>query len=840
MRIGKKRYITIWFVLSVFLVSVLWCYPNVHAATSGEVPCSEGSVSWSLSDSGELVFSGNGTTDILNGAPGGWWNYYWNDIGFVKSDVTSIRVAEGSAIQLDAADGMFLNYSNCTSIDMTGFDTTQVEDMSSMFYGCTRLENLNITNMDTSNVIDMCGMFSHCYALPALDVTSMDTNNVTDMSGMFCACYKLTDINLSKFKTHNVTDMSCMFQGAEGLKTLDLSSFDTSKVTDMFMMFSGCIALESLDVSNFNTCSVTNMNCMFEYCEKLSTLDLSSFCTPNVMDTGGMFYDCLSLTALDVSNFETQKVTFMAGMFQNCELLESLDLTKFDVRNVESMDYMFKNCKSLKELDLSNFQTTSLLTMREMFYDCESLEKLDLSNFDVRMIRDFEGTFTNCESLKELDFSSFMGKKKLYISLYGCNSLEKLTAGKVDINFKLGRSSGKWFDDEKNIYDLSDWVTLAPGTIIYKVKDSYNIRYVYKGKLKDCPATYMVADGLDKLGTVELDYHTFVGWYEDENYTKPVTSIPKGNLGDVTLYAKMDPNTYTITYMNLEKADDTKDMLSEYTYGLVYDLPSLKSTLYRFDGWYLDSEFTTKIESITPTTNGNLVLYAKWTEWISIFALPESVIKITDETILSLPNDKDVKGSSFSMIQARADKTTKNSIRLKWNKVKNADGYKIYANKCGKKNKYEYIKTIANGSTTKFTHKKLKNGTYYKYIVRAYKLVEGQEITLAASKTIHATTTGGKYGNAKSVKLKTDKKMKSEKGSYTLTIKKNKKYTIKASEVKESKKTQKHRKIAYESSDKTIATVSKKGVVKGIKRGTCYIYAYAQNGVYKKIKVKVR
>ena len=160
--------------------------------------------------------------------------------------------------------------------------------------------------------------------------------------------------------------------------------------------------------------------------------------------------------------------------------------------------------------------------------------------------------------------------------------------------------------------------------------------------------------------------------------------------------------------------------------------------------------------------------------------------------------------------------------------------------KCGKKNRYKYIKTISNGKTTKFTQKKLKKGTYYKYIVRAYKLIDGQEVTIAASKTIHASTTGGKYGNAKSVKIKTDKKMKSKKGSYTLTIKKNKKYTIKASEVKESKKIQKHRKIAYESSDKTIATVSKKGVVKGIKKGTCYIYAYAQNGVYKKIKVKVQ
>ena len=49
-----------------------------------------------------------------------------------------------------------------------------------------------------------------------------------------------------------------------------------------------------------------------------------------------------------------------------------------------------------------------------------------------------------------------------------------------------------------------------------------------------------------------------------------------------------------------------------------------------------------------------------------------------------------------------------------------------------------------------------------------------------------------------------------------------------------------HRGIVFESSDPKIASVGKKGVVKGLKKGTCYIYVYAQNGVYKKIKVTVK
>ena len=51
-----------------------------------------------------------------------------------------------------------------------------------------------------------------------------------------------------------------------------------------------------------------------------------------------------------------------------------------------------------------------------------------------------------------------------------------------------------------------------------------------------------------------------------------------------------------------------------------------------------------------------------------------------------------------------------------------------------------------------------------------------------------------------------------------------------------------HRKaaVSYESSNKAVATVSKKGVVKAKKPGTCVVYAYAQSGVFAKVKVVVK
>lgn len=205
---------------------------------------------------------------------------------------------------------------------------------------------------------------------------------------------------------------------------------------------------------------------------------------------------------------------------------------------------------------------------------------------------------------------------------------------------------------------------------------------------------------------------------------------------------------------------------------------------------------------------------------------------LNDQDILNQKSEGDVKGSSFSKIQAKATKVKKNRITVKWNKVKGADGYQIYAGKCGKNNKYKLVKTIKKASTTSFTYKKLKKGTGYKFIVKAYKNMDGKKYTVAASKNVHEATVGGKRTNTKSVKV--NKK--------AVKIRKGKKFTIKSKIVKASsgKKLLNHRKLSYESTNKKIATVSSKGVVRGKKAGTCYLYIYAENGVFKKMKVTVK
>ncbi|MBU5680711.1 MBG domain-containing protein [Blautia sp. MSJ-9] len=216
--------------------------------------------------------------------------------------------------------------------------------------------------------------------------------------------------------------------------------------------------------------------------------------------------------------------------------------------------------------------------------------------------------------------------------------------------------------------------------------------------------------------------------------------------------------------------------------------------------------------------------------------LTESVtitVKIPDEPTVN-------ETTGYGRLKARSVTQTNNSIKLEWTRVSGADGYIIYGNYCngnGKTYKYNKITTITNGKTRTWTHIKLKKATYYKYIVKAYKVVNGKKVITDTSVSVHATTTGGKYGVAKAVSIT---KIGSKKNVTKATLKKGKTTQITATEIKKDKPIKHHRNICYESSNTKVATVTPDGVIQAKGKGTCTIWVYAQNGVYKTITVTVK
>ncbi|MBR2279732.1 MAG: starch-binding protein, partial [Ruminococcus sp.] len=212
-------------------------------------------------------------------------------------------------------------------------------------------------------------------------------------------------------------------------------------------------------------------------------------------------------------------------------------------------------------------------------------------------------------------------------------------------------------------------------------------------------------------------------------------------------------------------------------------------------------EPTTAVPTVEPTTATPTV---KPTEAPTLAPSKVDFNKNPDEksavnAIAKAKSDGDPKGSVFNKLKAKVAKTTKNSNKITWNKVKGAKKYIIMGNKCGKaaNGKFNAFKKIKTTTGKSFTQKKLKKGTYYKYLVLA---VNAKGKVISASKVIHVATKGGKVTNYKSLKLnktsKTLKKGKTFKLKVTKKTKMNKKGKVKN-----------HRKIKFESANTKIATV---------------------------------
>ena len=98
----------------------------------------------------------------------------------------------------------------------------------------------------------------------------------------------------------------------------------------------------------------------------------------------------------------------------------------------------------------------------------------------------------------------------------------------------------------------------------------------------------------------------------------------------------------------------------------------------------------------------------------------------------------------------KSKKQTSTSVTLNWSKVSGATGYQVYKYNTSKK-KWEKV-----GSTTKTSYevKKLKEGTSYKFKVKAYKTVNKKKYYGSYSSELKSTTKVSKPSKVKGLKAK--------------------------------------------------------------------------------------
>ena len=220
-------------------------------------------------------------------------------------------------------------------------------------------------------------------------------------------------------------------------------------------------------------------------------------------------------------------------------------------------------------------------------------------------------------------------------------------------------------------------------------------------------------------------------------------------------------------------------------------------------------------------------------------AIPETTKPVPESVSVVTPEEEEK--ATLAMNEGLKISQTKSKINISWGKVDTAAGYDVYVQYCGSNFKKEPTAGTNKTDVTKVTVNKINGKELnlkknYKIYIEAYKLVDGKKVSLA--KTITGHIVGRKntaYTNVKMIKL--------AKSKYTVTA--GKTATIKAKTVLVDKRKKQlsnahATQFRYASSDNKIATVSKKGKIKGIAKGQCSVYVYARNGYARKITVTVK
>lgn len=311
------------------------------------------------------------------------------------------------------------------------------------------------------------------------------------------------------------------------------------------------------------------------------------------------------------------------------------------------------------------------------------------------------------------------------------------------------------------------------------------------------------------------EHYDFGGWYKDNKLTEAF-DFEKDVTEPMTLYAKWNPKEYTVSFAS---NGGTAVNSVKYKYESKLSKPSDPVREgYVFVGWYTD-EALTKAFSFDTVPSGNFTLYAKWI--IPDYDISKDEIKANSLTL----------GTKFTV------KESGGKLTVKWGKVKDADYYYVYSNKCDKGFKVKPVKIAKSKTSTtikKVGSSKVKSTDNYEVYVSAVKLYYGKEYEIG--KTVAAHIAGSKsktYTNASKINAKSSYTVKKGK-----TIKLG--ATVKKADAKKKLLPKKHAaELRYEVSDKKIS-VDKNGKVKGKTKGTAYVYIIAQNGTCKKVKVTVK
>ena len=255
----------------------------------------------------------------------------------------------------------------------------------------------------------------------------------------------------------------------------------------------------------------------------------------------------------------------------------------------------------------------------------------------------------------------------------------------------------------------------AAGYEVYSVDDAGN--YNLLATIEDPTVTSWKHTGLKDV-TVYYSIRSFGDTNGVRYYSAFSKAFPGGTNG-VEYTISVKKNAYGNVVISWYDPEESFDIDGDYDFETVDFTLYKKSTsnpnwtsIYTVTADQYDEEYsyTDKNISYKGTTSYKLVVNGKtffWGDDYEFYWDTESPVKSIKGTKAKAPTLK---------VSSTANST---SLKLSWNKVNGATGYKIYAAN-SKNGTYKLVKTIKSSKTTSWTHTKLKTGQTKHYKIKSY------------------------------------------------------------------------------------------------------------------------
>ena len=353
---------------------------------------------------------------------------------FMNVPITKITIPKS----LETASGYYNGanicgaFYNCSTLKEVNFEEGVTKIPSRLFAGCNGIEKIIVPNTVT-NIEERA--FEDCINLEKAEIP----DSVTSMgNNVFQDCEKLADVDLPNrlvtigyqvFTNVPITKItipksletaSGYYNGANicgafyNCSTLKEVNFEEGVTKIPSRLFAGCNGIEKIIVPNtvtnieeraFEDCinlekaeipdSVTSMgNNVFQDCEKLADVDL-----PNRLVTiGYQVFTNVPITKITIpKSLETASGYYnganICGAFYNCSTLKEVN---FEERVTKIPSRLFAGCNGIEKIVVPNTVTN---VEERAFEDCINLEKIEIPD-SVINIGDY--VFKDCEKLDNI------------------------------------------------------------------------------------------------------------------------------------------------------------------------------------------------------------------------------------------------------------------------------------------------------------------------------------------------------------------------------------------------------------------------------------------------------